>query len=233
MSQRPPGSTRLNSVFYSVTDALDLDALRARWEAQLTRVEAQKLATLRLERDQRDYLAAHGLLRIALRETHGIGVDLARLNDHRGWSLTHADGFVACAVAEHAITAIGIDTEPVSSAERLSELMDVFLANSEREGLPSDPEARATRMVEIWTAKEAVLKALGEGFSGDAGFGVLSRLESAPLGMLDEWATISVRDARNGAAYSVWRRWVGTHALAIVALEGNEGKPRLTGVSIQ
>jgi hypothetical protein len=85
--------------------------------------------------------------------------------------------------------------------------------------------------VEIWTAKEAVLKTSGEGFSGVDGFGVLARLDSAFAGApaaLDEWASIAIRDARTGAAHGVWRRWLGIHVIAIAATDGNEGKPRLT-----
>ena len=193
--------------------------------------EANRLANLRLERDQRDYLAAHVLLRVAFRKGRGTDLD-APLADRAGWSLTHSEGFVACALAVDSRHAIGVDAEPLEAAARLETLADTFMSATEMGLLPSDPDGRARRMVEIWTAKEAVLKALGEGFSGEEGFGVLAELESTPLGTLDDWGTISVRDARTGSAYSAWGRWVEGHALMVVA-EGNEGTPRLEGVTLR
>jgi hypothetical protein len=233
MSAMDPPQRHGTVAYYALTDGIDVAALEDEWVSVLSTDEAAKLRTLLLERDRRDYLAAHVLLRQALAAERDIDPTTATPGERSGWSLTHADGLVACAVATNPNSAIGIDSEPIAAAERLAEFVDTFVTPAELAALPSDPEARDARMVEIWTAKESVLKALGEGFSGRDGFGVLSRLETAHLGMLDEWATISVRDARSGAAYSVWGRWVGIHAIAIVATEGNEGTPRLTGVSIQ
>lgn len=221
------------AVYYSFTHGVDMAALTKPWANGLTNDEEAKFNSFRFERDRRDYLAAHVLVRRALLRERGLDPISLRSDERRGWSLTHTDGFVACAIAPSVDARIGIDSEPISAAERLNELTDVFLSPTERRALPSDPKARAVRMVEIWTAKEAVLKALGEGFSGEVGFGVLAALESTPVDFVDEWGTIAVRDARTGAAYRVWRRWVDTHALAIVAVDGIEGKPRLTRFSLQ
>jgi phosphopantetheinyl transferase len=221
------------AVYVARTDGLDFVALYSRWHASLDGEELTRIETLRLERDKRDYLRAHVLLRLALAESRDLDPNAIEPAESHGWSLSHSHGFVACVIADDPRTAVGIDTEPVAAAERLAEITDTFLTQPEFYGLPIEPEARALRMVETWTAKEAVLKALGEGFSGELGFGVLSRLESTPLGTLDEWATISVRDARTGAAYSVWQRWVGDHAIATVATEGNEGTPRLRFLKLE
>jgi len=221
------------AVYYALTEGIDRRALTDEWAAVLTTEEAARLSSLRLERDQRDYLAAHVLLRRALGAERGLGPRSLRPGERIGWSLSHTDGFVVCAVAAEPGQAIGVDTESVTAAERLQTMTDTFLTADELTALPSDPNDRAVRMVEIWTAKEAVLKARGAGFSGEEGFRVLSSLQSTPLGMLDGWGKISVRDARTSAAYSVWRRWVAIHAIAIVAIEGNEEEPRLMGVSLQ
>ena len=222
----------MSVVFYAPTRDLDLAMLRSTWQASLTADESARLASLRIERDQRDYLAAHALLRLSLHEARGTDLHGAPSIDRAGWSLTHSDGFVACALADHPTALIGVDTEPLEAASRLETLLDTFLARAELPLLPSDPEARSVRMVEIWTAKEALLKALGQGFSGEEGFGVLAMLESTHFGTLDGWRKISVRDARSGAAYSTWECWVEEHVLAVVSLEGNEGIPRLTGVTL-
>ena len=221
------------AVSYAHTGEIDGAALEKRWGPALSAHENARLRSLRLERDRRDYLAAHVLLRLTLASERGLEPETVDPRERAGWSITHTGGFVACAVTSDPHGRVGVDVEHISAAQRLEELTGTFLTATEHEALPGDPDARAVRMVEVWTAKEALLKALGEGFSGEMGFGVLSMLESTPLGKVDGWGTISVRDARNGAAYSVWRRWVGLHSLAIVAIEGHEGEPRLMGVLLQ
>jgi phosphopantetheinyl transferase len=221
------------AVYYSFTHSVDVAALAERWADRLTHDEDARFDSFRFERDRRDYLAAHVLVRRALLRERGLNPISPVTDEPRGWSLTHTEGFVACAIATSVDGRVGIDSEPISAAERLSELTDVFLSPTERRALPSDPNGSAVRMVEIWTAKEAVLKALGEGFSGEEGFGVLAALESQASKSVDEWDTLSVRDARTGSAYRVWRRWVNTHALAVVAIEAKEEKPRLRQVLLQ
>ena len=227
-SQRHTGA-----VYYALTGDVDVRGLEQEWAQFLTADEARKLDKLVLPRDRRDYLCAHLLLRRALAAERGLDPKEVPPAERNGWSLTHTAGFVACAVAADPAAAVGVDAEHLTAAQRLAELTHVFMTAAENAALPSDPNGRAERMVEIWTAKEAVLKARGEGFSGEEGFRVLLMLESSDLGMLDGWATISVRDARTGAAYSAWRRWVGSHVVTFVAIEGNEGEPRLIGVSLQ
>jgi phosphopantetheinyl transferase len=220
------------NVFYSRTDHVDFAALHAEWHASLSGEETYQLAKLRLERDQRDYLCAHVLLRHALREAWGTSLAAPPPVSRQGWSLTHAAGFVACAIADDPTGAVGIDSEPLAASERLESIADTFLTTAELALMPSDPNGRARRMVEIWTAKEAVLKALGEGFGSADGFSVLTMLESTPLERVDDWGTISVRDARNDAAFGARVRWVDGFALAVAVIEGNEGIPRLTGVTL-
>jgi len=60
---------------------------------------------------------------------------------------------------------IGIDLEALSRAPDLLECENSFCHPEEIRTLPAGTEARAAQLLRIWTAKEAVLKALGTGLS--------------------------------------------------------------------
>lgn len=86
---------------------------------------------------------------------------LRRTNRGKPWfpggphfSITHSGGFAACAVAPRGLT-IGIDLEPVNRAgiEAIRAVANV----EERDSLDSS----SITATELWTAKEAVLKAAG------------------------------------------------------------------------
>jgi phosphopantetheinyl transferase (holo-ACP synthase) len=72
---------------------------------------------------------------------------------------------------------VGVDLEPCEPSAALAQAAELFLP-SERAWADQVPEdARWRRWLALWTAKEAVLKALGEGFA----FG-LDQVELAPDG---------------------------------------------------
>ncbi len=60
---------------------------------------------------------------------------------------------------------VGIDLESLGRAEDLLECETMFCHPAEIEILPETSPARASRLLEIWTAKEAILKALGTGLA--------------------------------------------------------------------
>jgi phosphopantetheinyl transferase len=182
----------------------------------LTHDEAAAFDRLKLDRDRRDYLAAHVVARLCLAEAWGRDRSGALPDDRAGWSLTHADGFVACAALAAPSGSIGIDAEPLSARPRLEMLAEAVGSPHEREQLD---------LVGLWVAKEAYLKARGEGFSGEAGFAVLRSIEATPANTVDEWAIIHLRDARTGAGARVWTRGEGDHVVAICA--PGEEAPRL------
>jgi len=77
------------------------------------------------------------------------------------WNLAQADGLVVCGVSAHTI---GVDVEPWSRGEETLETANkVFSERENAELLRLAPEHRARRAVELWTVKEAYLKARGEG----------------------------------------------------------------------
>ncbi len=60
---------------------------------------------------------------------------------------------------------VGIDLESLGRAPDLLECENSFCHSEEIRALPAESEARAAQLLRIWTAKEAVLKALGTGLS--------------------------------------------------------------------
>lgn len=88
---------------------------------------------------------------------------LAPPHDHLEFNLSHADDLAAVIVSSHG--PVGIDIEPWSRASSLIECADFFCHPDELNELPTDDEARAVRLLEIWTSKEALLKAVGTGLS--------------------------------------------------------------------
>lgn len=83
------------------------------------------------------------------------------------FSLAHADGLVALALARGA--RVGVDLEPASrSIDSWRELADPVLAEGEIAAIESLPEdARTVGFLRAWVAKEAVLKVLGTGLLAD------------------------------------------------------------------
>ncbi|MEM9237742.1 MAG: 4'-phosphopantetheinyl transferase superfamily protein, partial [Verrucomicrobiota bacterium] len=79
------------------------------------------------------------------------------------FNLSHSDDLAAVVVSKDA--PVGIDLEPWSRADSLIECSDSFCHPAELRSLPADIEPRARRLLEIWTSKEALLKAIGTGLT--------------------------------------------------------------------
>jgi hypothetical protein len=190
---------------------MDVAGLHDRWATRLNRDEAARYAGFRLDRDKRDYLAAHVLLKSQ------------KPPDLAPWSLTHTDGLAAVAFSTARGKPVGVDAEPVSAVDRLETMREVLLSPED------DP---AIGLVELWTAKEAYLKSIGEGFSTERGFGVLVLLDCAPLGRVDDWDMIAIRDARLGVRARAWSRRVGGHVVSVVGEGTDGGVPLLERVTL-
>jgi 4'-phosphopantetheinyl transferase len=127
--------------------------------------------------DRRDYVAAHALLRRALAFSTGSAPEelvferdalgkpfLAQAEQvlPRDFSLSHSAGLVACAIS--AAHAIGIDVEAINGAIDVSRIAARYFTVDEATALMRCPvEDRAWRFFELWTLKEALLKAAGIG----------------------------------------------------------------------
>ena len=134
----------------------------------------------KFERHQRQYIFAHAMLRLALSHaapdvepsdwTFATGrygrpfVATPATSTPLHFSLSHADGCVACVVSKH--ETVGVDVETVS--RRVAPLSTAlrFFAPEEVETLRTLPEPAAIeRFFDYWTLKEAYLKARGFGLN--------------------------------------------------------------------
>jgi 4'-phosphopantetheinyl transferase len=94
-------------------------------------------------------------------------------------SISHAGDFVAVALTRQA--PVGIDVERLDRSLPIGELAPTVLANTEICALSAISEKEQSRSFLIWwTRKEAVVKAIGEGFQMPPSEVVVSRPEEPP-----------------------------------------------------
>lgn len=125
------------------------------------------------ESDRRQYLLAHGMKRVVLAKTLDCAAQELRFEtDAKGkpyltaptrkavsFSLSHGDGVVAVAVAPSAY--LGVDVEAVNRSLR-GEAVTRVMSDADATALTdADPEM----LLRFWTAREAMMKAIGLGLS--------------------------------------------------------------------
>lgn len=164
-------------IWFRPTDTLD-EAASAAAASVLSDDELAQYRRFHFPRDARDYAAAHALLRHALSRYDGraptdwlfektpAGQPLLRDAGaaRASFSLSHTHGMVACAVTKDA--AVGVDVERVDREVDAADIAARFFAPAEAAHLMQlDPEARRDHFFDLWTLKEALVKALGVGMA--------------------------------------------------------------------
>lgn len=152
----------------------------AQWAALadlLNDEERARAARFAFEEDREAYVAAHGLLRVELSRrvalapqdwrfgvgAHGKPYLLDPPRDLR-FNMSHTRGMVAVALAEG--VDVGVDVEPSDRRAESMKLAKRFFAPEEVALLAGvEGEARRDMFFAIWTLKEAVVKATGQGLS--------------------------------------------------------------------
>jgi 4'-phosphopantetheinyl transferase len=154
-------------------------ALLERYLALLAPEERERHQRLRRERSRREFLVAHALARVTLSRyapvppeawsfaagEHGrpelSGPSQA---ERLRFNLSHTSGMVACAVIRE--LDIGVDVESAVRRVRHRELAERFFGEDEVRALRTlAPDRQVGRFLELWTLKEAYLKARGRGIS--------------------------------------------------------------------
>ena len=131
--------------------------------------------------DRRDFTIAHDLLRRTLSSyanvpppdwrftTNEYGKPSIDSEDRHlagiSFSLTHTRGCVACGVTPG--ETLGVDIERADRSLAVMEIADQYFSEEEAAWLRNcSDETRCVRFAELWTLKEAFLKATGLGLSG-------------------------------------------------------------------
>jgi 4'-phosphopantetheinyl transferase len=156
----------------------DVSAACARVEAQLSPAEQDRAARFRFQRDRTAFVAAHGLLRLALRQATGRtdwlfdtgpnGKPMLAAGQGAAapqFNITHTPGLAACGLTFAG--PIGVDAELRGRAVDVAGVAERCFTPEERRRVEMAGAERNQRFIELWTLKEAVAKALGHGLSMD------------------------------------------------------------------
>ncbi len=154
------------------------------------------------------YIAAHGGLRVLLRDRYNIPLE-AQATDRNGfgkphlrqypwlhYSISYSGHYVVIGVSEG--EPIGVDIEVLRPIEDAAELMDMHFTAAERAEVRSGGALGtcvSREFLEIWVRKEACLKAYGCGLN--------IPLNSVECALGDQMTTVQLSDSqfRTGALY--------------------------------
>jgi 4'-phosphopantetheinyl transferase len=171
----PPGTVHLWRVA--------LDELRPHTrelETLLAPDETARAARLRVDRDRRAFVGARAVLRLLLSGYTGMGAaELGfRYGPHGKPALAGAAGLAfnvahSGALAFYAVARareVGVDVEPIDDSFPFAEVQARVLTPRERATLRCLAGRERTRAFFVcWTAKEALMKARGDGLAGPLG----------------------------------------------------------------
>lgn len=123
-------------------------------------------------------------------------------------------GHWACVAVARALPQLGVDIEEIRPRKRAAELARRFFTIAEAEwiGQAVDPTTRTRRFIDLWTAKEAVLKAHGRGlaygldrlqFTMPDGVPVPCRFDGE-LGPATDWHLITITELEGCIGRLAW-----------------------------
>ena len=166
-------------IWYRHTDNVPPGAISAA-RATLSADERARCERFRLARHRRDYVLAHDLLRRSLSRYDDVAPGQwqfsstadgkpfvsgpASVVPHAlSFNLSHTPGLVACAVAR--TMPVGVDVERTDRAADIEQLGERYFSRLELIALNRGGGGARLRFFELWTLKEAVVKATGAGLS--------------------------------------------------------------------
>jgi 4'-phosphopantetheinyl transferase len=145
------------------------------YSSVLSADEQQRAERFRFERDRHRFIASRGILRSIL--SNYLNLPPAQIQFSYGdrgkpflrvpvadlsFNLSHSQDWFVCAVIKGC--QVGIDVEFSRPLSDLEQLTRRFFAPQEHQAIMAlPPEEQATVFLHYWTAKEALLKAIGEG----------------------------------------------------------------------
>ncbi len=166
-------------LWFSFLEEIQDEKLIAEYRRLLPSSERDKLGRYRFDRHKKRYLVGRALIRTVLSSCTGVAPDqitLAREAHGRPYlalssqdqplqfSLSYTDGLVAAAVVAEG--RVGIDVEYISRNADCLEIAHKYFSPSEYTELQQLPDIQMKeRFFELWTLKEAYMKACGLGLS--------------------------------------------------------------------
>jgi len=172
-------------------------AVGDQWLALLSSDERERHSRFLFEKDRRIFLLAHAMARLAV--ARYTGSDPASLEFEvntygkphlrpcagapcPGFNLSHTHGMVALAISHE--PDIGVDVEDTARTGDWAHLAGNVFTAEEQAGLwRLPPEDRQPRFYELWTLKEAYIKARGMGLSLPLDGFSIRMPENAPIGI--------------------------------------------------
>jgi len=174
-----PLAERELRAYYAFTAAVADPERADRCRALLAAEEREREQRFRFVEDRQSYLLAHALVRSVLGQL--CGAEPAALRFEAGphgrpelcwperaprlrFNLSHTRGLVACAVALE--RDVGIDVEHIDRRVDIDQVARSVFSDAERSALGRlAQERRRLRFFELWTLKEAYIKAVGKGLA--------------------------------------------------------------------
>lgn len=188
--------------------------------SNLSADEHERAARLRFADARQRFIAARATLRAVLGQHTGIAPDrlvfatgafgkpvLAGLENPPHFNLSHSGDLVLIAIADRPV---GVDVETRRPLDSMAQMIDLAFTDTERAALASLNGAdRSAAFFDLWTRKEAVTKARGDGFR-------LVKTFSLPVGgPAGTQAAVSLDES----VYLVRTVMIGADYAAAVALE--------------
>lgn len=174
-------------------------AQRAAFDGWLSPPERARMARFGTDALRQRYLVGRATLRWLLGRALGVAPERValergergrpRLADTPGldFNVTHTGGEGMVGFARG--MRIGVDIERTDRAINASGIARKFMTSAERDALPADADAARRVLLRLWTCKEAMSKATGDGVS-------------APFGRIDVALAPAPRLAAGPAAYA-------------------------------
>lgn len=179
----PAASFILDLWFAHPPDLAD-PAVEAACAAILDRAERARAARFHFDRHRREFIATHALTRVALSHAHpappqswnfslnAYGKPAPALDRGLRFNQSNSVEMAVCLVARHpslhavAPPEVGVDVESFARAQEIVPLAPRVFSDAERAQLLALPAAsRPHRALDLWTLKEAYIKARGMGLS--------------------------------------------------------------------
>ncbi len=227
------------AVFFARSEVTLSSAQQAVLAAVLSRDERARAERFRFDEDRRTYVIAHALLRRALAAQASVPADsfVFRVGEHgrpeleqpQGarrlrFNLSHTRGCVVVAVTYHAD--IGVDVESVERRVEHEPVGRRVFSDAELHELQALPaQQQRARFFDLWTLKEAYIKAIGQGLSAPLRAITFTAAAPDPVPVrfdppiTDDAAAWTLRRHVPFAGYRIAVAWRGDHAQRVRFIE--------------